>query len=235
MRKQSIGAVLLGLGAVVASSGAAHATLIVNPVPSTTDFWTAESGQSIPTGTAGYVGGTLVATASAYTFTYGPSGLVAGATGHGDSTNVNEFWVGPNQATAEALGDVFCTQAIAGHCAASVLGASFTLNLAAGAISFGFSYDQNAGAHSLLNGQRDDANGAYLAQIGLGTTPNAGSGGVAYLGLSDNPYPTDHDFQDLTLRVTDVPEPTSAALLCSGLVSLAFAYRRKRRMPNRKS
>ena len=170
-----------------------------------------ESGQSIPTGTAGFVAGVLVAsTPGTYTFSYGGGGLVPGDTGHGNSTNMNEFWVGPNEATAEAAGHVFCTQTGDLSCGgvASSVGQSFTVSLPAGNIPFGFTFGPNHNA-VLTNGQSNNAVGAYLAQIGLGTTPNGGPGLVAYLGLSDLPYPVDADFQDLVVKVTAMPNATS--------------------------
>lgn len=216
-------ATVLGAVAFLGSMSGANAGLTITP-SNTTDTWRTEAGQSIPTGTGGYVGGTLVAQdAGAYTFTYGPSGLVVGATGFGNSTNLNEFWVGASEAVARAAGDIFCTQAIVGVCAASTVGASFTVDLAAGNVPFGFSYDQGngSGGHTLINGQLDNVNGAYLAQIGLGTSANGALGPLAYLGLSDNPYPADTDFQDLTVQVSEVPEPASLALLGIGLIALA--------------
>ena len=240
MRKHLLTATLLGAAVVLGCAGAARADLIITGGSTTPpNTWLAETGQSIPTGTPGFVGGSLVATHDgSYTFTYGPLGLVSPpGTGHGNSTNINDFEVIDN------LGGThfFCTQVSAlNHCGgvATIVGSSFTIPLNAGDINFAFLYDlggaTGTGPHTLANDQRDDANGAYLAQIGLGGTPSAGPGLVAYLGLSDNPYPADADFQDLTLSVA-VPEPGGIALLGSGLVSLAFAYRRKTRKAGRKN
>lgn len=111
---------------------------------STTDVWTTENGQSMPTGTAGYVGGTVGVTAGIYSFTYGGGGLMAGDTGHGDSTFENEFWVGSNRAAAIALGQIFCTQAGDSACggSATAVGANFVVTEAAGTLPFGFTFGE---------------------------------------------------------------------------------------------
>lgn len=152
---------------------------------------------------------------------------MAGATGHGNSTFLNSFVVTDGTTT-----QAFCTQAGDPVCNGiqSVVGDTIKLFLPAGNIDFLFNMG-STGQNSVANDAVFDPvnnQGAYLAQIGLGATPNPGAGNVAYLGLADQTVsPTgDQDFQDLTLRVS-VPEPGSVALLGVGLLALVFIYRRK--------
>ena len=183
----------------------------------------------MPTGTAGFVDGTLIATAGSYVFTFGGGGLMPGDTGHGDSPYDDEFWVGSSRAAAITLGQIFCTQAGDAACGgfATVVGTSFVVTEPVGNLPFGFSFGATT-SNTLLNGQVNNALGAYLSQIGLGTTAFAGPGPVAYIGLSDGAYPADHDFQDLVVTVAVTPEPGTMALLGAGLIGVAMFARRRR-------
>ena len=221
-------ATAMSLGFVGVAS--ASPTLSINPTGNTPDTWLAEPGQSVPTGTPGWVGGTLLADKSGFfTFTFGPPGLVPGnGTGHGNSSFINEFWVGANEAAAELAGNVFCTQPGDASCGgvASNVGDLFTVFLTAGLVPFGFTYDQSGGNHTLVNGQRDDTNGAYIVNTSLDSL-FAGPSTFALIGLSDNAFPVDSDFQDLTVGVT-VPEPASLAVFGISLIGLAGIRRRRR-------
>ena len=55
--------------------------------------------------------------------------------------------------------------------------------------------------------------------------------GIAYIGLSDLPYPGDHDFQDLGIRVS-IPESPTWAMMLVGFAGLGYAaFRRGRARP----
>jgi hypothetical protein len=234
MRNRFIAVTIVGVAVILGSMSPAYAAPVLSVSGgSGTDSWQTESGQSIPTGTGGTVDGTLSVTAGTYTFTFGGFGLnglplMSNQTGAGDSVYTNEFWVGPNYATAKALGDIFCNHADAA-CGggATAVGAQFTLALSAGFVPFGFTFGPTT-SNVITNGQtNNNGAGAYLVQIGTGTSVSTGPGSIAYLGLADSPYAADHDFQDLAVTVTATPEPGSMLLMGAGIIAIGF-YRRRR-------
>ena len=236
MSNRFLAVTFLGAAMVLGSMSPAYAGPVLTVTGgSGTDSWQTETGQSIPTGTGGTVDGTLSGTAGAYTFTFGGFGLnglplMSNQTGDGNASNLNEFWVGPDYATAKALGDIFCNHADAARGGvATAVGTQFTLVLSAGSVPFGFTFGPTAN-NLITNGQtNNNAAGAYLVQIGTGTSVSTGPGSIAYLGLSDTAYPnSDRDFQDLAVTVTASPEPSSMLLMGAGIIAIGF-YRRSRK------
>jgi hypothetical protein len=199
-----------------------HASLSITAT-NTIDSFDAESGQSIPTGVKGWVDGTVSTTGGLLTFTYGRDlGLVAGATGFGNASFVNEFSLGGSTTN--------CFANHAGSTCTNTGNNPFTVNVAAGTISFAFLYNL-PGTSDLGNGGSPNVGtGAYLAAGNLSTTtPFGGPTNVVYLGLSDGAYLTggDHDFQDIALSITAVPEPESYAMMLAGLGLMGFVMRRR--------
>jgi PEP-CTERM motif len=197
------------LGALCALAGPAHATITLTNTTGN-GFTINEAGGCpggcVPVGTPGYIVNTtapnMVVTAGKYRFTY---------LGAGDSEFDNSFTV--------AGGGTFCSQSFAG-CdggVASVIGASFIANLGAGDIPFSFIADTGAGGCALANSSTTNAlPGTGCADYFVGLT----SGTAGYIGLTDSPYPGDHDFQDLAVAVSAVPEPASMTLLAGAMLGM---------------
>ncbi|MGZ3271868.1 MAG: PEPxxWA-CTERM sorting domain-containing protein, partial [Croceibacterium sp.] len=61
-------------------------------------------------------------------------------------------------------------------------------------------------------------------------SPAIGPGAVAYIGLSDLPFTSgDHDFQDLGVKVTAIPEPATWAMMLLGIGCVGGVLRSQRR------
>jgi hypothetical protein len=113
----------------------------------------------------------------------------------------------------------------------------YTFNLAAGRIWFAYESGngvliENSGAG---NGNPNPHTTTTLPGYFLGVDPYLAtgtyqtSGTTVYAGFSDLPNPGDHDFQDMGVRVTAVPEPGSVALFAVGFAALSLRLWRFRK------
>jgi hypothetical protein len=235
--------------AFLGSASAARADLTISNAPAFDAFTITEAGGCpggcIPVGQTGYVvntpapvttGQTLSAVGTTapnllggpgfYTFTY---------LGAGDSSYDNEFTV---------AGKTFCSQSFAG-CNGGVQtpkGSTFTVYLPGGDIPFQFTADaagaiaEPTGGCVLSNSSITNAGPGGCANyfVGLGSstiTPGltAPAETLAYIGLTDSPFPGDDDFQDLAVSVRElpIPEPATLAILGTGMAALGVIRRRK--------
>jgi hypothetical protein len=117
-------------------------------------------------------------------------------------------------------------------------GSQFTVTLNAGLIPFQFvnlttpATATNDGKHN-PSPDKDGFPGYFLGMDPYLSSPFQNWGTVAYVGFTDLPCTPggggdcDHDYEDLVLRISSVPEPGSLFLVGAGLLGLAGLRRRK--------
>ena len=83
-------------------------------------------------------------------------------------------------------------------------------------------------ACTVSSGSSDISACDYIAGVdGVPVAGSSSTGNVGYLGFADRAEAVDIDHQDLTIRITQVPEPASLGLLGLGLAGLGLARRRR--------
>lgn len=213
---------LIATAAVALSTGVANASLIINPnngivteaqnEPETNNpgapGFPCTACVAFPQTTIGYQhdAGLLAADAGWYRFTY---------YGSGNAAIASTFSV--------AGGGTFVSSG-----GGSTLYDSFEVFLPGGLIPFTFT-NTSTGCTVSNGGNPSTPEGChYLVALenSPGPTPATGPQGVAYLGFSDLPEGIDKDFQDLVVRVEQVPVPATLALFGASLLGLGFARRR---------
>jgi hypothetical protein len=210
--------VSLAAAAVLATATAAQASLLITPNGAAGANPTVEASTPYPTSIYGYEdGATLTALdTGTYLFTFD---------GAGDPSSTNTFAVtSPGCPVSFEVNGAHPTSP----------GTSVACTLTAGQ-TIDFTFTSSIAGGSLSSGSRTAIAGLdyLLGMPGSTSAAPVTTGATAYIGLSDGGSATDHDFQDLVLRVSEIPEPDSVAVMAAALLGLGIARARRRRSPAR--
>jgi hypothetical protein len=219
----AIGAALALVGAVAfaGSANATNATVTILPANGTpftvTDTGGCGATGCVPIGATGFISGGVGSTGQAPNLLLTPGSNGIGEfrftyLGNGDAVDISTFTVDGNTITTHT----------------TPVGTSFTIDVTA-PTDVAFTYTNTTTGQSISDSAvGPNQNLAY----GLFTYTGSNASGPyqAYIGLTDLPYPGDHDFQDLGIGVAAVPEPGTWALMVLGFGALGLAgWRRQRR------
>jgi hypothetical protein len=166
--------------------------------------------------------------------------------GAGDSSFANSFWVNTGSGYTQIFQDgqasnptnpcgVSGTAPVCALTSGGFPGQNqYTFTFGPGLIAFGFGI--NGAAPALFNDGRSNGDLGQAPGFFLGMDPYLAGGPwenigkVAYVGLTDRPSTTDHDFQDMGVRISvgSVPEPASWAFMLAGFGLVGFTMRSRR-------
>ena len=205
--------------ALLASIGAANASLLIVPSGNAggvqaTGEAASDGGPGFPTNIYGYISPAYLQAVDTgyYKFTF---------EGSGNSAATNTFSLGSPATT-------FTSYPTGGTGTGSTpAGTSFTEFLTAGT-TIAFNFTSTTGCN--ITAPNTSTACAYLVALANSPTSLGATGpqSTAWIGLSDSAYPTaDSDFQDMVVRVDQIPEPASFAVLGAGLLALGLIRRRK--------
>ena len=214
--------------ALLASVGAASASLLIVPSPGTGGIQA--TGETVSDGGPGFPCATCTANpVTTYGYASGAS-LQAADTGYykftfegsGNSAATNTFSLGSPATT-------FTSYPTGGTGIGSTpAGTSFTEFLTAGT-PIGFTLVSSGGC-TITDGSGSPSSGCnYL--VAMANSPSSlgalGPQSTAWIGFSDGGSSNDADFQDMVVRVDQIPEPASVAVFGAGLLALGLIRRRK--------
>ena len=207
--------------ALLASIGAANASLLIVPSGNAggvqaTGEAASDGGPGFPTNIYGYISPAYLQAVDTgyYKFTF---------EGSGNSAATNTFSLGSPATT-------FTSYPTGGTGTGSTpAGTSFTEFLTAGTtIAFNFTSTTGCNITASHTSTTSTACAYLVALASSANSPGAtGPQSTAWIGLSDSAYPGDSDFQDMVVRVDQIPEPASVAVFGAGLLALGLIRRRK--------